>query len=46
MDDMDDMDDSMLDAAYERKDNRCVIRQVEMSDELDGLVTHVADKEV
>jgi 2Fe-2S ferredoxin len=42
---MDDMEDSMLDAAYERKDNSRLTCQIEMSDELDGLVVHVADNE-
>ncbi len=42
---MDDMEDSMLDAAYERKDTSRLTCQIEMSDELDGLVVHVADNE-
>ena len=42
---MDDMEDSMLDAAYERKENSRLTCQIEMSDELDGLVIHVADNE-
>ena len=42
---MDDMEDSMLDAAFERKDNSRLTCQVEMSDELDGIVIHVADNE-
>ena len=42
---MDDMEDSMLDAAYERKDNSRLTCQIEISDELDGLVVHVADNE-
>ena len=42
---MDDMEDSMLDAAFERKDNSRLTCQIEMSDELDGIVIHVADNE-
>ena len=42
---MDDMEDSMLDAAYERKDNSRLTCQIEMSEELDGLVVNVADNE-
>jgi 2Fe-2S ferredoxin len=42
---MDDMEDSMLDAAYERKDNSRLTCQIEMSDELDGLIVHIADNE-
>ena len=42
---MDDMEDSMLDAAYERKDNSRLTCQIEVNDELDGLVIHVADNE-
>jgi 2Fe-2S ferredoxin len=42
---MDDMEDSMLDAAYERKNNRRLTCQIEVTDELDGLVIHVADNE-
>ena len=43
---MDDMEDSMLDAAYERKDNSRLTCQLEVSDELDGLVVHVAENDV
>jgi len=42
---MDDMEDSMLDAAYERKDNSRLTCQIEINDNLDGLVIHVADNE-
>jgi len=42
---MDDMEDSMLDAAFERKDNSRLTCQIEINDNLDGLVTHVADNE-
>ncbi len=42
---MDDMEDSMLDAAYERKDNSRLTCQIEMNDDLDGLIVHVADNE-
>jgi 2Fe-2S ferredoxin len=42
---MDDMEDSMLDAAYERKENSRLTCQIEVTDELDGLVIHVADNE-
>jgi len=35
----------MLDAAYERKDNSRLTCQIEMNDELDGLVVNVADNE-
>lgn len=42
---MDDMEDSMLDAAYERKNNSRLTCQIEVSEELDGLVIHVGDNE-
>ncbi len=42
---MDDMEDSMLDAAFERKENSRLTCQIEMSDALDGIVIHVADNE-
>lgn len=42
---MDDMEDSMLDAAFERKDNSRLTCQIEVSDELDGLVVHVAEND-
>ncbi|MFK8053539.1 MAG: 2Fe-2S iron-sulfur cluster-binding protein [Woeseiaceae bacterium] len=43
---MDDMEDSMLDAAYERKDNSRLTCQIEITDALDGLIVHVADNEM
>lgn len=42
---MDDMEDSMLDAAYERKDNSRLTCQIEVNDSLDGMVVHVGDNE-
>ena len=42
---MDDMEDSMLDAAFERKPNSRLTCQIEVSDELDGLVVHVAEND-
>jgi ferredoxin, 2Fe-2S len=42
---MDDMEDSMLDAAYERRPNSRLTCQIEVSDKLDGLVVHVADND-
>jgi len=42
---MDDMEDSMLDAAFERNDNSRLTCQIEMTDQLDGIVIHVADNE-
>lgn len=42
---MDDMEDSMLDAAFERKDNSRLTCQIEMSDALDGIVIRVADND-
>jgi 2Fe-2S ferredoxin len=45
MPEMDDMEDSMLDAAYERKDNSRLTCQLEINDAWDGLVVHVADNE-
>jgi 2Fe-2S ferredoxin len=42
---MDDMEDSMLDAAFERKDNSRLTCQIEVNDRLDGLIIHVADNE-
>lgn len=42
---MDDMEDSMLDAAFERKANSRLTCQIEVSDALDGLVVYVAENE-
>ncbi len=42
---MDDMEDSMLDAAYERKDNSRLTCQIEVNDSLDGMLIHVGDNE-
>ena len=42
---MDDMEDSMLDSAFERKPNSRLTCQIEMNDSLDGLVVHVADND-
>jgi 2Fe-2S ferredoxin len=42
---MDDMEDSMLDAAYERQDNSRLTCQIEVSDALDGLVVQVGENE-
>jgi len=42
---MDDMEDSMLDAAFKRKDNSRLTCQIEVNDGLDGLIIHVADNE-
>ncbi len=42
---MDDMEDSMLDAAYERRENSRLTCQIEMTEELDGLVVHVGENE-
>ena len=42
---MDDMEDSMLDAAYKRRDTSRLTCQIEITDELDGLVIEVADNE-
>ena len=42
---MDDMEDSMLDAAYERKSNSRLTCQIEVSEDLDGLVVQVADND-
>lgn len=43
---MDDMEDSMLDAASaERRPNSRLTCQIEVSNEIDGLIVHVADNE-
>jgi 2Fe-2S ferredoxin len=42
---MDDMEDSMLDAAFERKPNSRLTCQIEVSEALDGLVVHVAEND-
>ncbi len=43
---IDDMEDSMLDAAYERKKNSRLTCQIEVTDEMDGLIIHVADNDL
>lgn len=43
---IDDMEDSMLDAAYERKANSRLTCQIEVTEALDGLVIHVADNDL
>jgi 2Fe-2S ferredoxin len=40
---MDDMEDAMLDSALDRRDNSRLCCQIEITDELDGLVVRVAD---
>ena len=45
MPEMDDMEDSMLDAAYDRRDNSRLTCQLEINDAWDGLVVHVAEYE-
>lgn len=42
---MDDMEDSMLEAAYDRRENSRLTCQIELDDSLDGLVVHVAENE-
>jgi len=42
---MDDMEDSMLDAAYERKNNSRLTCQIEVTDALDGLTVTVGENE-
>ena len=43
---MDDMEDAMLDAAYERRDNSRLTCQIEVNDALDGLVVTVAENDL
>jgi len=43
---MDDMEDAMLDAAYERTDNSRLTCQIEVSAELDGLIVTPAENEL
>ncbi len=45
MPEIDDMEDSMLDAAFERKSSSRLTCQIEVSDELDGLVVHIAEND-
>jgi len=42
---MDDMENSMLDAAVDRRHNSRLTCQIEMSEELDGLIVHIAENE-
>lgn len=42
---MDDMEDSMLDAAFDRRGNSRLTCQIEMNDDLDGLIVYVAENE-
>jgi len=42
---MDDMEDSMLDAAYDRRTNSRLTCQLEMKDEWDGLIVHVGEND-
>ena len=42
---LDDMEDSMLDAAFERRDNSRLTCQIEVTHELDGLIVHIAENE-
>jgi 2Fe-2S ferredoxin len=39
------MEDSMLDAAFERRPNSRLTCQIEVTEALDGIVVHVADNE-
>ena len=42
---MDDMEDSMLDAAYDRQDTSRLTCQLEIKEDWDGLVVNVAENE-
>lgn len=42
---MDDMEDSMLDAAFDRRENSRLTCQLEMREEWDGLIVHVGENE-
>ena len=42
---MDDMEDSMLDAAYDRRSNSRLTCQLEMQEDWDGLIVHVGENE-
>ena len=42
---MDDMEDSMLEAAYDRRANSRLTCQLEMTDEWDGLIVHVGEND-
>ncbi len=42
---MDDMEDSMLDAAYDRRESSRLTCQLEMNDDWDGLIVHVGENE-
>jgi 2Fe-2S ferredoxin len=42
---MDDMEDSMLDAAYDRRENSRLTCQLEMTGEWDGLIVHVGEND-
>ena len=45
MPEMDDMEDSMLDAAYDRQDTSRLTCQLEIKEDWDGLVVNVAENE-
>ena len=42
---MDDMEDTMLEAAYDRRPNSRLTCQIEVTDELEGLIVQVAENE-